>query len=158
VGPWALTLLLVAAVWPATWGGITGLTFVQGHSMEPTYYTGDLVLTIRQPAYEVGDVISFQVPPGQAGEGGRAIHRISAVGTLDGAEAYVTLGDNNAEADPWLTPSRHIMGRAVAHVPKVGLLLGSSLQRTLLAGAAALVVLALLWPSRAPTPDTEPAA
>ncbi len=148
---WVVTVALVALLWPAVWGGVFGLTLVQGRSMEPTYVTDDLVVTQRQAAYEVGDVISFQVPDGQAGAGGRAIHRISEVRTSESGEAYVTLGDNNAEPDPWLIPPDHVMGRAVTHVPGLGGIMGSSTQQVIIAAAAAFLVFALVWPSKTTT-------
>lgn len=149
---WVVTLAVVALLWPGAWGGLLGLTLVQGRSMEPTYFTGDLVVTLRQPAYRVGDVVSFEVPDGQAGAGGRAIHRISAVETNASGEAYVTLGDNNAQPDPWLIPPDHVMGRAIAQVPGLGGIMGSSTQRTIIAAAAAFLVFAFLWPTTAASP------
>ncbi|MFM9597455.1 S26 family signal peptidase, partial [Streptomyces scabiei] len=53
-----LAAVAVVVLWPATWGGITGLTIVNGHSMEPTFSSGDLVVTVRQFSYAVGDVVS----------------------------------------------------------------------------------------------------
>ena len=65
-------MLAVGAVllWPAPLGGVVGLTVVSGHSMEPTYHSGDLVITARQPSYAAGDIVSYVVPAGEFGGGG----------------------------------------------------------------------------------------
>jgi signal peptidase len=135
----------VALVWPAQFGGITGLTVVDGHSMEPLYHTGDLVISVRQPAYAVGDVVSYQVPEGQPGAGGRVIHRIVAVDN----GVYSTLGDNNPDLDPWRFESGDVLGKAVFMIPSIGAIgtvLGS--QAGLIAGlACGLLVTILLWRS-----------
>ena len=60
-------LFLVAALvvgyflWPTSLGGCTTLTIVSGHSMEPTYYTGDLVVS-RCGDYQVGDIVVYNPP------------------------------------------------------------------------------------------------
>jgi len=139
-------LFVVAAViavwflWPSSLGGCTTLTIVSGHSMEPTYYTGDLVVS-RCGEYQVGDVVVYNPPKvGNA----RVIHRIIG-GTPDG---WLIQGDNNSFVDPWMPGNERILGHAVLHLPKVGLV-GSVLVSpitwvSLLLVAAALVV----WPSR----------
>lgn len=127
-------------LWPSSLGGCTTLTIVSGHSMEPTYYTGDLVVS-RCGEYGVGDVVVYNPPKvGNA----RVIHRIVS-GTPDG---WLIQGDNNAFVDPWMPGNERVLGKAVLHLPKVGLV-GSVLVSpitwvSLLLVAAALVV----WPSR----------
>lgn len=145
-----LSLILLAAavalLWPASWGGITGLTVVQGNSMLPTYRTGDLVVSIRQPGYAVGDIVSFTVPEGQAGAGGRVIHRVLSV--EQGADpVYRTKGDGNATPDEWRITGADVMGRALLQLPGVGGWFGGDAQWVLLAGFAGLAVTVLLWPS-----------
>jgi signal peptidase len=127
-------------LWPSSLGGCTTLTIVSGHSMEPTYYTGDLVVS-RCGEYGVGDVVVYNPPKvGNA----RVIHRIIS-GTPDG---WLIQGDNNSFVDPWMPGNERVLGKAVLHLPKVGLV-GSVLVSpitwvSLLLVAAALVV----WPSR----------
>ena len=146
---WAILVgAIVLALWPAHLGGVTGFTVVNGHSMEPTYVTGDLVLTLQQSHYEVDDVISYVVPEGQPGEGGRVIHRIIEQQGSANAPQYLTQGDNNAEADPWIIAPTDIVGRARGHLPGLGRLLGSNSYPLMVAGAAAVIVLVFLWPSR----------
>ncbi len=83
--------------------------FVSGISMEPTLYTGDLVVVRRASDYEVGDVIAFRVP-----EGGVVIHRI--VGG-NAAEGFVPQGDNRNEIDDWRPTPDEILGRQWFAVP-----------------------------------------
>ncbi|MCA0253656.1 MAG: S26 family signal peptidase [Actinobacteria bacterium] len=141
---WLLLAVAIVALWPAQWGGITGLTIVSGQSMEPAYHTGDLVVTIRQPGYAVGDVISYRVPAGQPGAGGRVIHRIESIQ----AGVLRTLGDNNSDTDPWVFTAADITGRAIFHLPGVGLLWSPTVLPLILAAIAGLAVTVLLWPAK----------
>lgn len=150
-----LLMLIIAALWPANLGGVTGFTVVQGQSMEPTYVTGDLVMTLQQPAYEVGDVITYLVPEGQPGAGGRVIHRIIEQRETADQLIYVTQGDNNVERDPWVIGPDHIVGHALWHIPGLGQILGARSYPLIIAGAAATIVLIFLWPSRKKTEDAE---
>ena len=150
-------LFLVAALvvgyflWPTSLGGCTTLTIVSGHSMEPTYYTGDLVAS-RCGDYRVGDIVVYNPPNvGTA----RVIHRI--IGG-DGATGWVMEGDNNDFIDPWAPTDDRVLGKAVLHLPKVGLV-GSILVSpitwvSLLLLAAALVI----WPAKPEEADDEDAA
>lgn len=96
---------------PFMFGGSGGYIIVQGHSMEPTMYTGDLAVLHRQGSYDVGDVIAFH--SGQ----GTVIHRITGG---DAASGYEMLGDNNPHPDPWHPKPDAVIGRMLFHVPKVG--------------------------------------
>ena len=141
-------LVLGYFLWPSSLGGCTTLTIVSGQSMEPTYYTGDLVVS-RCADYAVGDVVVYNPPNvGSA----RVIHRI-----IDGdAESgWVIQGDNNDFVDPWTPTNERILGASTLHLPKVGLL-GTVLVSpmtwiSLLLVAAALVI----WPGK-PTPGVAP--
>lgn len=65
---------------------------LQGHSMEPTYESGALLLAQRvdPTTVQVGDVISFE-------DGGdRVVHRVVSVQS----PYAVTKGDNNPVIDP----------------------------------------------------------
>lgn len=142
---WLLLGVAIVLLWPAQFGGITGLTVVNGRSMEPGYRTGDLIISIRQPSYAVGDVVSFQVPEGQAGAGGRVIHRIVEVGTVDGRPQFTSQGDNNPRADAWRFGAQDVLGRAVLRVPGAGGWLAPGGSPLLLAIALGAVVTLLLW-------------
>lgn len=150
---WLLVIAAAVLMWPAHWGGLTGLTIVSGHSMEPTYYTGDLVVTWRQADYQPGDVVSYTVPDGQPGEGGHVIHRVVTAEQVDGELVYTTLGDNNPTADQWLLTADDITGTAIFSVPGLGRYLGPTVLPILLAAVIGAIVSVLLWSTR--TDDDE---
>lgn len=148
-----LLLIVLAAVgcwflWPSTLGGCTTFTIVSGHSMEPTYYTGDLVVS-RCGTPEVGDVVVYQ--PADLG-GSRVIHRVTGG---DATSGWTVQGDNNPSADPWHPTD--VVGVAVLHVGGIGklttLLLNPLLWLSLIVLAGGL----LLWP-RAADDDADDAA
>ena len=60
-------------LWPTSLGGCTTLTIVSGQSMEPTYFTGDLVVARCGAARASADVVVYEPP--ELG-GGRIIHRL----------------------------------------------------------------------------------
>ncbi len=145
IGGWAFLVAAAVLLWPATWGGLTGLTVVSGHSMEPTYHTGDLVITWRQSSYEVGDIVSYTVPADQPGAGGHVIHRIDTVDVENGVTTYTTLGDNNPAPDQWALQASDITGTAVLHVPGVGRWIGPAVLPYVAAIAIGAIVCVLLW-------------
>lgn len=135
-------IALVAAwfVWPTTLGGCTTLTIVSGHSMEPTYFTGDLVVArCGEPA--IGDVVVYQ--PANVG-GARVIHRI--VGG-DATAGWELRGDNNSFDDPWTPTGDEVLGIGGLHLAGVGraamLVLSPVLWVSLIFLAAGL----LIWPA-----------
>lgn len=141
---WAVTAALVGVLvwfgWPSTLGGCTTLTIVSGHSMEPTYYTGDLVVS-RCGTPGTGDVVVY-TPPGL--DRGRIIHRV--VGG-DAGDGWVIQGDNNDFLDPWRPHAGDVLGIARLHVPGLGRV--ASILLDPWAWASLLVVAAgvLLWPA-----------
>lgn len=136
-------------LWPTSLGGCTTLTIVSGHSMEPTYYTGDLVIArCGRPA--VGDVIVYQ-PKGMGGA--RIIHRV--IGG-DAATGWTMKGDNNNFVDPFTPTGDQVLGVARVHVPKVGLV-GSALTSPWIWASLMVLALALLvWPTKT-VADDDPA-
>jgi len=156
---WLLVAAAAVLLWPAQWGGMVGLTIVSGHSMEPTYYTGDLVITWRHASYEPGDVVSYTVPADQPGAGGHVIHRVATAEQLGSGElGYTTVGDNNPAADQWTLTADDIAGTAVVHVPGLGRFLGPAVLPILVAGALGGIVTVMLWPSRSTDEDDDGAA
>lgn len=136
---YVVALVAVVLLWPTSLGGCTTLTIVSGHSMEPTYYTGDLVVA-RCGEPEVGDVVVFQ--PEELG-GARIIHRIIG-GDADGWEMR---GDNNSWVDPFAPSGDEVLGVARLHLPKVGLA-ASLLTSPLLWLSLLVIALAIFaWPS-----------
>jgi signal peptidase len=157
---WVLVLALLALAWPTTLGGATGYVVVSGHSMEPTYYTGDLVITRSDAPVRPGSVIVYTVPEGEPGAGLPVVHRVLR-NAPDGG--WVTQGDNNPSIDPWTPTAQDVSGTVVAHLPKAGYVLVYAKSPLVLAAAGALVVGWILWPRQdttdtdttAPRPDTD---
>lgn len=92
---------------------------VSGHSMEPTFWTGDVVVLQREGSYRKGDVIGYAIPKGGPGAGLIIIHRIIGGNAREG---YVMRGDNKPSPDPWRPRPADVVGRERLMVPKVGLI------------------------------------
>ena len=110
-----LALAIALAVVPRVLGG-EALTVLTG-SMEPTYAPGDVVVSVPQDDYGVGDVVTFQPV---SNDPTLITHRIVGV-ELGGPEGtmYITRGDaNGADDDP--IQAEQIMGEVLYHVPEVG--------------------------------------
>ncbi|UJP40953.1 signal peptidase I [Cellulomonas palmilytica] len=137
---YAAALVAVWFVWPTSLGGCTTLTYVNGHSMEPTYHTGDIVVS-RCGEPQVGDVIVYA----PASEGGaRIIHRVIG-GDADG---WVVRGDNNSFTDPFEPAGDEVLGVAQLHVPKVGLALRFVTNTYVWLGVLFLALALWAWPPR----------
>jgi hypothetical protein len=78
--------------------------------MEPALHTGDLVLTVREPSYKVGDSVLTSVM------GGYVLHRVVKVdhGVLR------TRGINNGFTDSWRVKPSEAVGRLVTHIDGAG--------------------------------------
>jgi signal peptidase len=106
-----LVLAWAVLLRPGFLAGKANYIVVSGHSMEPTYYTGDLVITHKAGHYQAGDIVAFKV------EGGLVIHRI--VGG-NGDEGFDMQGDNNPNPDRWKPRADQIIGKAWLHVGGFG--------------------------------------
>ena len=127
-----LLILGAVVVVPKMLGG-AGLT-VLSSSMEPTYSPGDMVISVPQDRYAVGDVVTFQPV---SGDPTLITHRIVAHRTSDTAVSYVTRGDANGNVDEPIVGGQ-IMGKVIYHVPYVGhVSLAVGEHRNLIIGAAA---------------------
>lgn len=147
---WAVGAVVVGwFLWPTSLGGCTTLTIVSGQSMEPTYYTGDLVVSRCGPV-EVGDVVVYNPPDV---EGARIIHRI--VGG-DAAEGWIIQGDNNDFLDPWRPTEENILGSSVLHLPHVGKVAAILLSPLTWISILTVALAVIVWPGRG-TDDEEPA-
>src|SRR5438132_13176147 len=129
-------VVTVAAAWffvlrPPFLGGGTAYVIVAGHSMEPTFYTGDLVLLHRQHGYRVGEIVAYRVADGTV------IHRI--VGG-DARQGYFTKGDKRPYRDDWRPRPASIDGARWLRIPKAGFVLNVLRRPGMLAVLAALVV------------------
>lgn len=110
------TVALLAVWWillsPVAVGGKTSFVVVQGHSMEPWYSTGDLVVARAASEYRVDDVVVFR----SSDQRRYIIHRI--VGG-DDAGGWTTRGDGNKRDDRWTVPDDAIIGRELLVIPQV---------------------------------------
>jgi signal peptidase I len=133
----ALLLLAVLAAWifflPLQFGGLTAYVIIDGKSMEPVYHMGDLVITRRETAYAVGDIVTYFNRDLKR----NVIHRIVAIQ----AGAFTFKGDNNSWLDNDHPPFQNMVGKAWLHLPGVGIWL-TRLQTPL--GIAVLSVVIIL--------------
>ncbi len=117
----ALLVIVIAAIvwlWPMGLGGSTQLVWVSGDSMEPTYQRRDLLVVRSGGEHDIGDVVLYPIPDGQAGEGILIIHRVvDTVERPDGTVAYLTRGDNRTGVDPWEPTDDDIIGSVASAVP-----------------------------------------
>lgn len=131
-----LVLLLIwfAAFRPVALGGRTSYLIIDGVSMQPTLYDGDLAVMVRQPTYAVGDVVAYPV------SGGLVIHRIVVVTP----QGYITQGDNRQDIDPWTPGDENVLGKMWFSIPRGGRVLVGLRQPVSLAAIAALGMLVIL--------------
>jgi signal peptidase len=138
-----ITLAVVVYLWPASLGGRTHFVVVQGHSMEPTFHLGDVVIARTNDDPKVGDIIVYHVPKDSPAAGMLIIHRVTSIwpdGTLQ------TQGDNRKEPDPFHITKGDVMGTPVRAIPHLGRLIGLSSSPLIVALAAGLLTVFVLWP------------
>jgi signal peptidase len=108
--------LLIGAAWiafaPMQIGGRAIYIVVDGNSMEPLYYRGDLVIAAAAADYQAGDIVTYRHP-----KIGYVIHRIIGR-TPEGR--WVFQGDNNDFIDPYEPRTDELVGRATIHIPRAG--------------------------------------
>jgi signal peptidase I len=100
---------------PQSLGGSAGYVLVSGHSMNPLYHTGDMILVRRKSSYKIGDIIAYKVPKGDAMAGAQVIHRIVGGNATHG---FIVQGDNRTAPDVWRPKNGDIVGSAVLQVPQ----------------------------------------
>ena len=153
---WAGWCLLIAAgvlAWPRQLGGDTGYTIVSGHSMNPGYHTGDLLITRRQDTYHRGQIVVYEVPRGEPAAGFFVVHRIVGGDPVSG---WTTKGDNNPSEDLWHPHAADIQGTVITMIPAGGYLLRQARDPLLYAVLGGFYLGYLMWP-RAADGDPEPA-
>lgn len=109
-----LALAVALAVVPRVMGG-AALTVLSG-SMEPTYSAGDMVVSVPQERYAIGDVVTFQPEPGDPT---LITHRIVTVRDTPQGIGYVTRGDANGADDAPIV-AEQVMGKVIYAVPYIG--------------------------------------
>lgn len=117
--------------------GRVGYVVTNGVSMEPLYHTGDLVVIAKASSYHVGEIVAYH---GDLEGHLVVLHRI--VG--GNASGFTMKGDNNKSIDPLRPTASQVIGRAILHIPKVGLFLTSPIVRALL-----VLLIVVLWASLA---------
>jgi signal peptidase len=81
---WVTLLGGVLTAWPVQFGGPTGYTIVSGHSMEPVYHPGDLLITRSQQHYQPGQIVVYTIPAGAPAAGFHVVHRLIAGSGMPG--------------------------------------------------------------------------
>jgi signal peptidase I len=137
------------ALRPQALGGPAGWIVVAGESMEPNLHPGSLVVVIRQPEYQVGDIVAYRVPETDPGAGMNVIHRIVG-GTAE--TGFVMRGDNTSGPDIWRPRPADIVGATWLVMPNAATALlfirSPIVLAAFAAGLAAYAVLGLIAPSR----------
>lgn len=146
-----LGVLAAVAAIAALLTGWRPVVLVSG-SMAPQLPAGTLIVTRPVPAdaVKVGDVVTVPLPGGTT----PVTHRVVAVHRGTDPPTATLRGDANTADDPVPYPLAGPVRRAVLHVPHVGRAVHGTPAAALGAGAAALVVLALL-PTRVPSPPRD---
>jgi len=151
--PWrrllaAISVLLVLLGAGAVLTGRVGYVITNGVSMEPLYHTGDLVVVAEASSYHVGEIVAYH---GDLDGHLVVLHRIVGGNASSG---FLMKGDNNHSIDPIHPKASQVIGRAVLHIPKVGIFLQSPELRALLALVIVVVLVSLLMEPRR-RPDVE---
>ena len=119
---------------------------IGGGSMEPALPIGAAVIVEPVPPTDirVGDVVSLR-----SGTNLQSIftHRVTRIVPLEGTIWVETKGDANADVDPSITSTEHVIGRVSATVPYAGFLLAllSVPSGVLFVVLLAAVLLTLVW-------------
>lgn len=114
--------LLLAFLLPILLNTSTPIAYISSGSMEPTYYTGDLVIIkgVKGKEIHVGDVIVFQ----PIGYKDLILHRVAAKKYVDGKYYFLTKGDNprtNIYIDGWgWVPEDRVKGKVIGRIPLIG--------------------------------------
>ena len=91
----AVTAIMIAV---KSYGSITApLVVVEGNSMLPTLYSGDLVVIYKPRPQDIrmGDIVVYRSPL----TGRLVIHRVIEINKCDNSYCYITKGDNNLHPD-----------------------------------------------------------
>lgn len=125
-------LFLLIIVYTASYGILFSLRFalgtefpvvvVEGKSMTPTYYDGDLLIVQgvidKSKIDPQKDIIVFHSPYNWDL---LIVHRVIDCLTINSQLHFKTRGDNNLYPDPWYVPERNVIGIVVGKIPAFGL-------------------------------------
>jgi len=143
--------IILFFTWPVRFGGDATFVVVHGHSMDPTFRSGDLVLVRSASEYQVGDIAAYHIPKGQAGAGSGVIHRI----VRREGDRYVFKGDNRATADQWRPRASDIIGRLTVRLPLPGETFWAMLPWAWCLAVGGVVTW-MLWPQSSPRRSRRP--
>lgn len=135
---WLIVAIDAWYIWPTQLGGSTSMVVVSGTSMEPTYFTGDLVIARRMEP-SIGDVIVY-APEGLGGS--QIVHRIIGGNATDGWQMQ---GDNNDFIDPFTPSGSEVKGVVLVHYSNFGRVTVLLLNPIVWAGMLLLAIVLLLW-------------
>ena len=135
---WSFAAVAVVLLWPVNLGGCTQLIVVSGHSMDPTYSSGDLVVA-RCGEPKIGDIVVYQ----PAEMRGHIIHRL--IGG-DGVSGWQVQGDNNSWVDPFTPTDADVVGIAQFHLPRLGLVSTALASPFVWASLLLIAVGLFVWP------------
>ena len=88
---------------PTKIGGQASYVMIQGHSMEPKFHSGDLVLVREAASYQIGDIVTYWDDSMAA----YTIHRIIDIKQ----DRFILQGDNNSWIDPVYPSQEEIIGK-----------------------------------------------
>ena len=120
---------------PTSLGGDTSYHFVLTDSMKGTLDPGAFVILRTADAYQVGDVVSYQIEAGASGQKITILHRIIA--KLPDSK-FLMKGDA-VESTEEIEPET-VQGRMVLAIPALGFLPGAFRQAPMLLGGLLLAV------------------
>ncbi len=138
---WIVLLLVLWFLWPSSLGGNTSIVIVSGSSMEPTYFSGDVVYA-RDVEPQIGDAIVYA--PESLG-GAQVVHRI--IGG-DAESGWTLQGDNNDFVDPFYPKGSEVKGVVQLHIPNAGSITMWLLNPLLWCALILLGAVILIWPGR----------
>ncbi|MHC1600780.1 MAG: signal peptidase I [Candidatus Nezhaarchaeales archaeon] len=123
------------------------LAIVEGNSMIPTFYDGDIIFVVgvKPSDLQVGDVIIYRA------NDKLIVHRIIDIIIYNGKYFFKTKGDNNLMPDPGLVPEDRVVGRVVGVLlPRVGAIfkLIMPYKYVIVGLLIVLAVAIVLWPSK----------
>lgn len=138
----AAMIVVAVALWmllaPTSAGGSLDYVTVQGTSMQPTFYTNDLVLVSKRSSYHLGDIIAYHAP--NLG-GAVVIHRVIG---FDG-DRFITKGDNNNFIDVYHPADSDIVGAKAMKIGAGAKIVSRLHQRTTFAVLLAATAFTFFW-------------
>ena len=104
-------------------GNFLPLRLVNGDSMEPALFSGDIVLLRGTPFSEIntGDIVAYRVPDAAEAASGSAtiLHRVEKTAARNGQRVLITKGDNSS-TDPWPVTADQVQGKQTLRIPALG--------------------------------------